>query len=50
MMEITNEGLLQILSYHILVSSYRNLYKKWTNDSEEAIENEETLGFDKTVG
>ena len=49
-MEITNEVLLQILSYHILVSSYRNFYKKWTNDSEEAIENEKTILFDKKVG
>ena len=49
-MEITNEILLQLISYHILVTCYRNFYKRWRDDSEEAIENKKTIFFDFKVG
>ena len=48
--EISNEVLLQVISYHILITCYRIYYKEMTDDSNEATENKETILFDKKVG
>ena len=48
--EISNEVLLQVISYHILITCYRIYYKEFTDDSNEAAENKDTILFDKKVG
>ena len=48
--EISNEVLLQVISYQILITCCRIYYKEFTDDSQEAIENKETILFDKKVG
>ena len=49
-MEMTNEILLQVISYQILITGFRNSFKIFTVDSQEAIENKLTIQFDKRLG
>ena len=49
-MEMMNEIILQIISYHILFTGCRNFYKTKIDGFLEAVENEKTLLFDQRLG
>jgi len=48
--EAGNEMLLQLISYHLLLSSFRNMYKSDSTDEEESKETVESLRFDNVLG
>jgi len=48
--EAGNELLLQLISYHLLLSAYRNMYKSDSTDEEESKETVESLRFDNLLG
>ena len=50
LVELSNEIMLQIISYHLLCTGFRNSFRKWIDGSEKAVENEETLKFDERLG
>ena len=48
--ELSNEVMLQIISYHVLFTGFRYDFKRWVVDYDQAIENEDTLNFDVKLG
>ena len=48
--EAVNEILLQMITYCVLLTSWRNFFKSWGSDFDESLENEMTIQFDKWLG
>ena len=48
--EAGNELLLQLISYHLLLSAFRNMYKSDSSGEEDSKETVESLTFDSVLG